>query len=112
MGVQPCSWCFVADLEEFAPATTVRTQLEVHAHIRQIRPLEREDIPKILLVGWDIECDSSHGDMPQAIKSFDRAARELIQWVRRSLRVPLPADVAAEFAEALRGVKTDHFSAM
>ena len=111
-GIQPCSWCRVENLTEYHVGQAVRTQIEGHCHIRQLGSLDSEDMPKILLVGWDIECDSSHGDMPQAIKSFSRPARELIQWIRRNIRLVTPDEFLTEFAAALRGEKTEHLSEM
>lgn len=43
-----------------------------------VSPTEKEGIPPIKYVGFDIEADSSHGDFPIAKKTYIKLARELI----------------------------------
>ena len=38
----------------------------------------RENIAPMLIASFDIECTSSHGDFPVAIKQYDKVAREII----------------------------------
>lgn len=44
----------------------------------QVFPLDKDEMPKITYVGFDIECDSSHGDFPIANKDCLKLARDII----------------------------------
>jgi DNA polymerase elongation subunit (family B) len=49
-----------------------------------IKPvLEDRDNSKIKILGYDIECDSSHGDFPLAKKDYIKPAREIFQYFLR-----------------------------
>lgn len=43
-----------------------------------ITMIEREDIPPIRFMGFDIEADSSHGDFPLAKKDYQKLARDIV----------------------------------
>lgn len=45
--------------------------------MKQIKPIEQDAISKFIIASFDIECDSSHGDFPQANKDFKKLGIEL-----------------------------------
>jgi len=56
--------------------TTCQTQIKCkHQHVK---PLDKEEIPPINYMSYDIEADSSHGDFPIANKDYQKLARDLI----------------------------------
>jgi DNA polymerase elongation subunit (family B) len=53
-------------------------QREMSVSVNAIKPIERDDIPPITYMGFDIEADSSHGDFPLANKDYQKFARDIV----------------------------------
>lgn len=70
----------VLPVPEDANETTCELSYVVSGHAREcIRGLpERQDIPPIKYVGFDIEADSSHGDFPISQKTYRKLAQEIV----------------------------------
>lgn len=62
----------------FLNTTTCNRELSVT--MKDVHPLvePREDIPKLVYMGFDIESDSSHGDFPLAKKDYQKLARDMV----------------------------------
>lgn len=83
--VDAAGWIRVED-DRLRPSSFQRTtcQLQYQADWRDVFPeksMSSRSAP-FVIASFDIECDSSHGDFPQAIKSYHRTARELAEWFR------------------------------
>lgn len=53
------------------------TELHIETLYNQLKPFNTDEIGKIKICAFDIECNSSHGDFPQAIKDYKKVARDL-----------------------------------
>lgn len=84
LNVQPSGWIKV-------PATKYRfndehllsnTTLDLETSWDCILPHTSNSIAPMVIASYDIECTSSHGDFPQAIKSYTKTARELNEYYK------------------------------
>lgn len=66
---------------EILPATE-HVGLDVSVRWTDVFPVRdgREDIAPLLIASFDIECNSSHGDMSVAVKSYKRVAADLVRY--------------------------------
>lgn len=62
--------------KQYINETTCKSHLS--AHYRGIQKLDRDQIPGVNYVAFDIEADSSHGDFPVAKKNYQKLARDII----------------------------------
>lgn len=79
--LEPAGWiklpAFKYELTESEEATT---KVTVACEWRFIeKDTTRLSLAPTLIGAWDIECMSSHGDFPQAIKTYRKPARELLE---------------------------------
>ena len=84
LNVQPSGWIKV-------PATKYRlnsehllsdTTIDLQTSWDSMLPHVSSSIAPMLIASFDIECTSSHGDFPQAIKSYNKTARELNEYFK------------------------------
>tara|TARA_B110000967_G_C18895625_1_gene570433 strand:+ start:815 stop:4702 length:3888 start_codon:yes stop_codon:yes gene_type:complete len=50
---------------------------EYFTQINDIKPLDKTELSSYRIASFDIECDSSHGDFPQAHKNFKKVASDV-----------------------------------
>ena len=55
-----------------------RTQIVVEVESDNVHPVEINKIAPLLVASFDIECTSSHGDFPVAIKDYRKLAQDLV----------------------------------
>lgn len=55
------------------------TQIDIVCDQADITPLDINQVAPLRQASWDIECDSSHGDFPVAIKDFSKPTREILE---------------------------------
>jgi DNA polymerase elongation subunit (family B) len=99
MDIDPAGWIYVDDArcyssedEEDEMKTTC--QLQLMTNWRNVRKAERSDIGGMKILTFDIECFSSNGEFPVAIKTFRRPAsilydekgntKKALEWIDRS----------------------------
>jgi hypothetical protein len=58
--------------------TYCRTNFTVEAHYKHIKPFENTMNAPLTIASFDIECTSSHGDFPVAIKDYQKLAKDII----------------------------------
>lgn len=58
--------------------TYSRTNFTVEAHYKFLKPLDNNSTAPLTIVAFDLECTSSHGDFPVAIKDYLKLAKDLI----------------------------------
>lgn len=76
-GLQAAGWMHVEGARaHFLNNTTCNRELTVN--VDGISSIERDGIPAIKYMGFDIESDSSHGDFPLAKKDYQKLARDII----------------------------------
>ena len=60
-----------------------RCQINIECDWRNIVPVEKTEIPPLIVASFDIEADSSHGDFPQPLKDCKKLANNLVvAWIR------------------------------
>uniref|UniRef100_A0A6C0J8D6 DNA-directed DNA polymerase n=1 Tax=viral metagenome TaxID=1070528 RepID=A0A6C0J8D6_9ZZZZ len=75
--IKAVGWMNIMNIEEkYSNETTCDIQYSCSSN--NVYPLEKEGIPSIKYVGFDIEADSSHGDFPIAKKDYQKLARDII----------------------------------
>ena len=74
--IKPCGWINVRNYTlENAPDT--RCDYNITANWDDIIPIENNNIAPFVIASFDIECSSSHGDFPIAIKNYKKLAQDL-----------------------------------
>lgn len=79
--INPSGWIRI-DPNKCFTNTIKKTRCEYDLAIRwtNVESLpEKETISPLIVASFDIECTSSHGDFPLAIKKYEKTTRELIQ---------------------------------
>jgi DNA polymerase elongation subunit (family B) len=79
--IKPAGWVTVAsweDDEESVTTTAIQAITSVENVVPASDPVQLTVAP-LKMMSWDIECTSSHGDFPLAIKTWRKPARELIE---------------------------------
>ena len=75
-GIKPCGWIKVNNyLLENIPETICNWNIT--ADWNDIEAIEINKIAPLLIASFDIECTSSHGDFPVAIKNYKKLAQDL-----------------------------------
>jgi len=79
--LEPAGWMRIPkfkyeDMDSDDPSASIRIACD-WKHIERDR--SRLTLAPLLLAAWDIECMSSHGDFPQAKKTWRKPARELLE---------------------------------
>lgn len=111
--LQPSGWirlkCAREDDEMFA----TNADINVSVSCKDVHPYETAAIAPFVVLSFDLECTSSHGDFPIAKKNYAKPAQELIDWFERKLKElnipkfgendPRQPSVRQEIASALRG---------
>ena len=54
-----------------------KSSIEIICISKNIEVLDKNNISNYIIASYDIECDSSHGDFPLAIKNMKKLARDI-----------------------------------
>lgn len=79
--IQPCGWISIPTNSEKSPEIT-QGDLEYTVDWREVSSLDcnqKGENQPIKTLAFDIECGSSHGDFPNAIKGYTKLAKELLE---------------------------------
>ena len=55
-----------------------RTHIDAQCHFRHAAHVEEDALGPLMMCCYDIECESSHGDFPQATKDYSKPVHEVI----------------------------------
>jgi len=81
--VKPSSWISIAGNKFKTETHQSKTQINISCDWTEICPLEKTDIPPLLIASFDIEADSSHGDFPIPKKDCKKLSNQLIiSWIK------------------------------
>ena len=100
--IQPAGWASIAGgMWEEADDASTTAVIQANADWDRVDPapsaIQLTAAP-LKIMSWDIECTSSHGDFPLAIKTWRKPARELV-----ALRMTDAATVVASIRAAIEG---------
>ena len=83
--IKPSSWVHVNSNKFKVETKQAKTQINISCDWHDLEPMDKTDIPPLLIASFDIEADSSHGDFPIARKDCKKLANQLvISWIRDS----------------------------
>jgi len=81
--VKPSSWIHIPPGKFKIENRQSKAQINISCDWTEICPLERNDIPPLLIASFDIEADSSHGDFPIPKKDCKKLSNQLIvSWIK------------------------------
>ena len=81
--IKPSSWIRLEPGRFKVEARQSKCQINISCDWNDVQPLDRTEIPPLLIASFDIEADSSHGDFPIAKKDCKKLANQLvITWIR------------------------------
>ena len=97
--IKPAGWITVAaDAWSSTEEDVTTAKIQASAEIDDVHPAPPDiqyTSAALKVMSWDIECTSSHGDFPLAIKTWRKPARELIEIGALSVDQAWPAIQAA-----------------
>ena len=77
--IKPCGWVEINNekqVDEEKRRFNVDNEYK-YLNIKYLKPIDKDEINKFIIASFDIECDSSHGDFPQACKDTKKLAIEI-----------------------------------
>ncbi len=81
--IKPSSWIHIGPGRFKIESRQSKCQINVSCDWNDVQPLDKVEIPALLIASFDIEADSSHGDFPIAKKDCKKLANQLvITWIR------------------------------
>ena len=81
--IKPSSWLQIPANKFKIENKQSKTQINISCDWNDLQPLDKVDIPPLLIAAFDIEADSSHGDFPIPRKDCKKLANQLvITWIR------------------------------
>ena len=82
--IKPCSWVKINKYSlRDAPDTTC--DYNITANWSEIQPIDINKIAPLIVASFDIECTSSHGDFPLAIKNYKKLSQDLCYLAKAGL---------------------------
>jgi DNA polymerase elongation subunit (family B) len=81
--IQPSGWVRVENYEEEHNVAPSTNQLNVTAAMWDVHPHDTPKIAPLVVMSFDLECTSSHGDFPVARKNYSKPANELVDLHRK-----------------------------
>jgi len=83
--IAPCGWVrlpagsYASDsAAESGNTSFSRSQINVEVNSEDVYPVDINKIAPLLIASFDIECTSSHGDFPVALKDYRKLAQDLV----------------------------------
>lgn len=81
--IKPSNWLTVPASKYINEIRQSKTQINISCDWINIIPLEKTEIPPLLIASFDIEADSSHGDFPIPKKDCKKLSNQLaVAWIR------------------------------
>ena len=81
--IKPAGWIHIdedawSDSENSSTTTSIQCIADMD-DVHPAPPIVQLSVAPLRILSWDIECTSSHGDFPLAIKTWRKPARELVE---------------------------------
>lgn len=82
--ISPCGWVKIprGDYEFNEDILVAETTNDLTTNWECVESYKSDSIAPFIIASYDIECTSSHGDFPLAIKSYKKTARELYEYFK------------------------------
>ena len=85
--IKPVGWITVPANKYSHIGRITHSDVNIETRWTNIKYNQEETNVKIKVLAYDIECDSSHGDFPLAIKDYLKLAREIVREHERQLKL-------------------------
>jgi hypothetical protein len=76
--IQPCGWLEISDYEYNKTNSFSTTAFELEANWKSVSSKPEDSVARIFEAAFDIECDSSDGSFPLAIKDWSKVVNPLL----------------------------------
>ena len=80
--IQPGGWVSISNYTE-TDMLVSKCQINIETDWRNVSPYENTTMAAFIVMSFDIECTSSHGDFPVAKKTYNKSANELIDFYEK-----------------------------
>ena len=74
--IEPTGWISIKIIEE-STYLFPKCKYDYHTNFKDVKPLMKDDLSDYRIASFDIECDSLHGDFPQAKKNFKKLSADI-----------------------------------
>jgi DNA polymerase elongation subunit (family B) len=81
--IQPGGWIRLQKYEKCNKTIPAKTQINLTTSWKSVFSFENTKIAPFIVMSFDIECTSSHGDFPMAKKTYNKSANELVDYYNR-----------------------------
>lgn len=75
--IQPAGWVTVPKTSESAEVLPSKCEIDIQTHWKNVTPMEKDAIAPLLVASFDLECTSSDGDFPVAVKNYRKASTDV-----------------------------------
>jgi DNA polymerase elongation subunit (family B) len=98
--IKPCGWITI-DKNKYSifdvDENVTNCQVHIKTEYKYVKEQEKDDVNKIIIASYDIECDSSHGDFPLAQKDYKKLAANIFdQYHNRKRKIQKNKDLSKE----------------
>ena len=83
--IEPTGWISIKILEE-STYLFPKCKYDYHTNFNDVKPLKKDDLSDYRIASFDIECDSLHGDFPQATKNFKKLSADIFDSLQNILK--------------------------
>jgi DNA polymerase elongation subunit (family B) len=84
--IKPCGWVQIKSDKYEVLDNISHCQTYISSNYKDIQSIDKNDINKLIIASYDIECDSSHGDFPLAKKDYKRLSASLFDQYHNKLK--------------------------
>ena len=110
MKIKPSNWIKFNKRSYKMKPNMSSCQINVEIDYKKVIPLDKQEIPPIIVASYDIECDSSHGDFPLAKKDYKKMANELVvSYLNKKIKLNKMLKSSQDYKELSTELKTFMF---
>ena len=83
--IEPTGWISIKIIEG-STCLFPKCKYDYHTEFSDVKPLMKDDLSDYRIASFDIECDSLHGDFPQANKNFKKLSADIFDSLQSILK--------------------------
>ena len=84
--IEPTGWVSITNIEVSEPYLFPKCKNEYYINFKDIKPLIKDSLSDYRIASFDIECDSLHGDFPQAKKDFKKLSADIFDSIQNIIK--------------------------
>jgi len=103
--ISPTGWMRIPKgyFEQNTGILTTHCQIDVTCSWTCLQPVDLEKVAPIMVMSFDLECTSSHGDFPVAKKDYKKVANDLYSYVKSNSQYDIASELIALFDPSVEG---------